>query len=129
MGDQLVVTGTPMSCSFGTAPSVFVALPASLTTAMKLMAGTVNDIAPIVNIPPFLLCQSLMNPTVAAATAAALGVLTPMPCLPVIAGPWSPGSSAAKLAKQKALTKGSTCKCAYGGSISFTSAIQMVMTC
>ena len=27
----------------------------------------------------------------AAATAAALGVLTPMPCIPVTAAPWMPG--------------------------------------
>lgn len=129
MGDQAVVTGTPMTCSMGTAPMPFVATGTSLTTAMKLDVGTVNDIVMGTNIPPFILCKSPSNPTVAAATAAALGVLTPMPCTPMVSGPWSPGSSVAKLAKQKALTKGSTCTCSFGGTISFTSAIQFFMTC
>jgi hypothetical protein len=129
MGDQAVVTGTPMTCSMGTAPMTFIATGNSLTNASKLPVGTVNDIVMAVNIPPFLLCKSPSNPAVAAATAAALGVLTPMPCTPMVAGPWSPGSEVAKLAKQKALTKGSTCNCSFGGSISFSSAIQMVMTC
>jgi hypothetical protein len=38
------------------------------------LAATIMDYAPIVNIPPFAMCQSLANPTVATATTAALGV-------------------------------------------------------
>ncbi len=38
---------------------------------------------PFVSIMPFAMCTSPANPTVAAATAAAMGVLTPMPCIPV----------------------------------------------
>ena len=38
-------------------------------------------------------CNSPSNPMVAAATTAALGVLTPMPCIPMTIAPWMPGSS------------------------------------
>ena len=50
------------------------------------------DNKPFVNILPFGMCMSLANPMVAAATAAALGALTPMPCIPVTPAPWVPGS-------------------------------------
>lgn len=58
---------------------------------------SVNEISP--------LCQSLANPTVATATAAALGVLTPMPCMPVIPTPWLPGSSTVLIHNFPALLK------------------------
>jgi uncharacterized Zn-binding protein involved in type VI secretion len=62
--------------------------------------------------------MSLANPEVAAATAAALGVLTPMPCQPVTT-PWIP-SSETMIGGQPALTLGSTCMCAFGGVITIT---------
>ena len=129
MGNPVCVTGASMSCTFGTAPSSFISLGLSLTTAGKLPAGIVTDIIPIANIPPFAMCTSLSNPTVSAATAAALGVLTPMPCIPVVPAPWSPGSASAKLVKMAALTSNSTCTCTWGGTISFSSAAQAAMTC
>ena len=72
------------------------------------------------NIPPFGMCTSLANPTVAAATSAALGVLTPMPCLPAVVAPWVPGAPRTLIGGKPALTSGSTCTCAYGGVISLT---------
>ena len=36
------------------------------------------------------MCQSMMNPQVIAATAAAMGVLTPQPCTPATVVPWLP---------------------------------------
>jgi len=88
-----VCTGAVMMCSFGAAPSTLAVLPANcvLTTTP---AANIMDNKPIVNVPPFGMCSSLANPTVAAATAAALGVLTPMPCVPVTAAPWVVGALA-----------------------------------
>ena len=79
------------------------------------------DNKPIANIPPFGMCQSLANPTVAAATAAASGVLTPMPCVPVIPAPWSPGSATMLIGNMPALNNTCICNCAWGGVISITS--------
>ena len=47
------------------------------------------DNQPIANIAPFGVCISLANPAVAAATAAAMGVLVPLPCMPVTPAPWA----------------------------------------
>ena len=75
------------------------------------------DHKPMVNIPPFGLCTSLANPAVASATAAALGVLTPMPCIPNTPAPWVPGVPTVLIAGQPAVDN--TCKlfCAYAGVI------------
>jgi hypothetical protein len=66
------------------------------------------------------MCTSLSNPTVAAATSAALGVLTPMPCVPATVGPWKPGAPRTTLGGKPALASGSTCNCAWGGIITLT---------
>jgi hypothetical protein len=67
------------------------------------------------------MCISLANPQVAAATAAALGVLTPQPCLPATAAPWAPGSISTKIKKViPALTNTCTCTCNWAGVITIT---------
>ncbi len=114
-------------CSFGLAPGTLMVLPAKMTTATNQPAGTITDIAPFVNIMPFGMCTSLANPTVAAATAAALGALTPMPCIPTPVGPWSPGATKVTIKNIPALTAGSICNCAYGGVITITSPGQMAV--
>jgi hypothetical protein len=87
-------------------------------------AANIMDFKPIANIPPFGMCNSMSNPTVAAATAAALGVLTPMPCLPVTT-PWKPGAPTVPIANFPALNNSSTCQCAFGGAISISFAGQV----
>ena len=120
---QLVTTGAGMMCTFGVAPSTLVVPPASGVSA-GAPAATIMDCQPMTNIPPFGMCMSPSNPTVAAATAAALGVLTPMPCIPVTT-PWTPGASKVTIGKKPALTATDRCTCAYGGSISITMAGQV----
>ena len=87
---QSVVAGAMLSCSFGLAPATLVPKGMSRVTIEGRPAAQVTDNVAMVNIPPFGMCNSLANPQVAAATSAALGVLTPMPCVPVVVTPWVP---------------------------------------
>lgn len=112
-----VVSGAMLMCSFGAAPSTLNVLPKSMVTGAGPAAANIADSVPNVNIPPFGVCMSLSNPQVASATAAALGVLTPMPCIPVPAGPWKPGSPTVLVGGQPALTNSCTANCAFGGII------------
>ncbi len=111
-----VCGGAVLNCSFGMAPSVLTVLPVSRAVSAMPIA-CIMDQVPMVNIMPFGMCQSLMNPAVAAATAAAFGVLTPMPCIPVIPGPWTPGSPAVLVGGKPALNQSCKLLCAYGGMI------------
>ncbi|MDT5080786.1 MAG: hypothetical protein QOJ80_5423 [Mycobacterium sp.] len=114
------VTATAqLLCSFGAAPAVLNVLPLARTMIEGKPAATIMDFAPFVNIPPFGMCMSPSNPTVAAATAAALGVLTPMPCVPVTT-PWKPGAAKTMIGGKPALTLGSTCNCTWSGIIQIT---------
>ena len=113
----LGVTGGAMCmCSFGVAPSTLNVLPANCVLGSQPFA-TIMDFAPMVNIMPFGMCTTPSNPTVAAATAAALGVLTPMPCVPVPASPWVPGSLKVILKGMPALDNAAKAMCAWGGVI------------
>lgn len=117
---MLVCGGAMLQCTFGTAPSVFNVLPQSQVVNV-MAAANIMDNKPMVNIMPFLMCSNPANPTVAAATAAALGVLTPMPCIPVIPAPWVPGSPTVLIGGQPAVNDSSQLVCAYGGVISVKS--------
>jgi hypothetical protein len=113
-------TGAMLQCSFGLAPATLNALPTTRVMVEGRPAAVVTDIAPGVNIPPFAMCSSLANPTVTAATTAALGVLTPMPCVPVVPAPWIPVVPTVVLGGTPVLASGSTCNCAWGGVITMT---------
>ena len=123
---QLVVAGAILQCSFGVAPSALVVIPKGIPVAAGgIPVATIMDFAPIANIPPFAMCITPTNPTVAAATATALGVLTPMPCLPIVAAPWAPGSPTVMVNNLPALNNMSKCLCTWGGVISITSPGQL----
>jgi uncharacterized Zn-binding protein involved in type VI secretion len=111
--------GAVLLCSFGMAPSSLIPLPTPRVLIEGRPAATIADCAPLVNIPPFGMCTSLANPTVAAATTAALGVLTPMPCIPVTT-PWKPGALKTMIGGKPALVSGSMCNCSWGGIIQMT---------
>lgn len=117
---MLMTTGAMMTCSFGAAPSSLNILPTNRVMAGNLPAATIMDNVPGLNVPPFAMCSSMANPAVAAATAAAFGALTPMPCMPVPAGPWIPGVPTTMIGGMPALND--TCKlmCAWAGVIQFT---------
>lgn len=117
---KLVVNGAKLKCSEGLSPGSLTVLPVNMTDADDQPAATVMDFHPMANVAPFGMCKTQANPQVAAATAAAMGTLTPQPCVPVIPGPWSPGSSVVTIQGHKALTHDSTCNCAWSGSIEVT---------
>lgn len=114
----LVAASAQCMCSFGMAPSVFMVLPDKMVLGENKPAATIMDNKPMVNIMPFAMCSSPSNPQVAAATAAALGVLTPMPCVPVTPAPWAPGSPTVLIKNQPALNNSSKLMCNWGGVIS-----------
>lgn len=117
---QAACMGGMMMCSFGVAPSSLVVLPASRVMVGGVPGATIMDHAPIVNVPPFGVCSSPANPTVAAATAAALGVLTPMPCVPATAAPWVVGAPTVLIGSMPALNATSKLMCNWGGVIQLT---------
>jgi Domain of unknown function (DUF4280) len=122
---QQVVMGAQLMCTFGMAPSALVVLPVNKTMDSNVPAANIMDHIPMTNIMPFGMCQSIANPTVAAATAAALGVLTPMPCIPATSAPWVPGAPTVLIGNQPALDNTSKCMCNWAGVISITNPGQM----
>ncbi len=115
-----VCMGAQMMCTFGLAPSSLVVLPINRVMTNEVPDANIMDYIPLVNIMPFGACASPANPTVAAATAAAMGVLTPMPCIPATTSPWVPGAVNVMLGNQPTLDNISTLTCMWGGIITFT---------
>ncbi len=117
---EIVCMGASCLCSFGTAPA-----PLKVTSQAKILAdgkpaATIQDCQPMANIGPFGMCTSLANPQVAAATSAALGVLTPQPCIPAPAGTWIPTHPKVIIDGKPCLTSDCKMMCAYAGSVSIT---------
>ncbi len=122
---QMVTNSASLQCSFGTTPSTLTITPENRTNASSLPGATIMDNIPMKNVMPFGMCITLSNPQVAAATSAAMGVLTPQPCIPVTTAPWAPGSPTVLIGNKPALNN--TCKlmCTWGGVISVVSPGQM----
>ena len=112
-----VCHGAQLMCTFGMAPSTLVVLPVNRTLTSNQPAANIMDHVPMVNILPFGMCMSIANPVVASATAAALGVLTPMPCIPATPAPWVPGAPTVLLGNMPALDNTCTLNCMWAGVI------------
>lgn len=123
-----VCNGATIQCSFGMAPSSLVVLPQNRTFTQQQPDANIMDHVPLANILPFGMCMSLANPTVAAATSAAFGVLTPMPCLPNTPAPWVPGAATVILGKSPSLDNMSKLTCIWGGIIQFITPGEMTVT-
>lgn len=122
----IVVSGAVLQCPFGAAPSNLNVTSQSTCIVSGQPAATIQDAQGMVNIQPFGLCSSLANPQVAAATAAALGVLTPQPCMPQTAGTWIPTSPTTMIDGKPCLTSDCKVICGNGmGTIQITSPGQM----
>ncbi|OCN02800.1 hypothetical protein A7X67_02790 [Clostridium sp. W14A] len=118
------VNGALLQCTFGMVPSVLTVLPGSRVFCGGMPAANIMDNKPLINICPFGMCTCPSNPTVAAATAAALGVPTPAPCIPVTISPWVPGNPTLLFGGFPALTQESKLICSYGGIITISTAGQ-----
>jgi len=125
MGQQ-VCMGASLMCSGGIAPSALVVVGKRPMCPMP--AANVMDNIPLVNILPFGMCTLPSNPTVAALTAAALGVPTPAPCIPVTVAPWMPVNPDVVVGEFPTLTNECTCQCGYGGVISIVFPGQVITT-
>jgi hypothetical protein len=116
---KLVVDGAILACSMGSSPSKLSVPPTNETYGGPTPAATVQDMKPETNLAPFGMCQSPINPQVSAATSAAAGVLTPQPCVPAAAGPWTPGSKSVAITGggPAMLSDACQCFCQWGGRI------------
>jgi hypothetical protein len=112
-----VCNGASLQCSFGVAPGTLTVLPTGKTMAASQPMATIMDYKPMANIATFGMCNSPSNPQVASATAAAMGVLTPMPCVPATSAPWIPGSPTVMVANNPALNNSCQLMCNWGGVI------------
>ncbi|MFK7945839.1 MAG: DUF4280 domain-containing protein [Paracoccaceae bacterium] len=114
------MTTAQMKCSMGSAPSTFVATPKQVRSGNQ-DAGNIMDHKPLVNIPPFGTCMSLGFPATASATSAAMGALTPMPCIPNTPAPWITGALTVPTSFFPALNDTACLTCIWGGLIKFSS--------
>jgi hypothetical protein len=123
---KLVVQGATVMCSMGSSPSKLSVAQTNETYGGPNPAATVQDMKPGTNLAPFGMCQSPINPQVAAATSAAGGTLTPQPCVPAAAGPWTPGSKSVAItgSGSAVLTDTCQCVCQWAGKIQIQDAGQ-----
>lgn len=119
----IVTQGTILKCSFGNIPTPMVVLPDKKVKS-TLPVATKSDHIPLLNILPFGMCSNPSNPMVIAATAAAMGVFTPMPCIPCTVEDWTQSCPKVKVHGKEALNMDSQLKCMYGGNIQVTAPIQ-----
>src|ERR1700679_2428755 len=122
-----VCMGATMMCTFGMAPSSLVVLPTNRVVTNEVPDANIMDNVPLVNIMPFGVCMSPPTPEVAAATAAAMGVLTPMPCIPNTPAPWVPGAPTVLLGNMPTLDNTCQLMCIWAGVITFTDAGQVTV--
>ncbi|MDR2794350.1 MAG: DUF4280 domain-containing protein [Holosporaceae bacterium] len=106
-----------LTCPMGVAPTPLTVLPASMVMGKTGPIGSAPDCVPFLNIVPFGVCMSMANPTTAALTAAALGILTPGPCIPTPAGIWLPMKPTVMTKLGPILNSDTMLICAYGGVI------------
>src|SRR5260370_23820500 len=118
---QQVCNGATLQCSMGMAPSNLIVLPVNRVSTANQADANIVDNVPMVNIMPFGMCISPANPAVAAPTAAALDVLTPMPCIPVTTAPWVAGAPTVLLANNPTLDNQCTLMCTWAGVIQVVS--------
>jgi len=145
MSDSYVTSTATLKCPFGSACSSLIVLPTKRVLLSGKPMANIKDSKSIMNVPPFGLCSSLLNPTVALASAAAMSIPMPsmssiidnvingsddedssstinlnvvsMPCIPNIVGNWKHGKADYIVGGQPALLKSCKLTCMWGGVI------------
>ena len=116
-----VCQGAKLKCSMGDSTSdLGVMHPIKPVYLHGENKANIMDFTPMTNIKPFGQCQSLANPTVAAATAANYGKLQPMPCTPNTTCPWIAGKPDTLVKGQPALMSDDKLICLWAGLIEIT---------
>lgn len=120
MADSYVCSKAKIKCSCGDKISTLTVFPDRTIWLTGEPQANISDHISMRNIAPFGKCHTTAYPATGSATAAAHGKLTPMPCVPNTPFPWMNGKNDVLLKGQPALLKSSSCKCVWGGTITFT---------
>lgn len=118
MLDSYVCSGAMMRCTMGDKPAKLTVLPSRTVFLCGQPMANISDHKSMVNLAPFGRCRSLGFPDTAAATAAHLGKLTPMPCKHNTPSPWLSGKTDYFDKSQPSLLKSCKLQCMWGGTIS-----------
>ena len=102
----------------GTSQAKLTVLPDRTVNLTGKPMANISDHKTMVNLGAFGLCRSMGFPATASATAAAMGTLTPMPCMHNTPFPWLGGKMDYLIKGQPALLKSCKCQCMWGGTIS-----------
>ena len=113
MPKEYVVNGAKLECSQGKASSKLIVLPINRVMLDGKPKANISDCKPFVNVMPFGMCDSKTNPGVIAATAAAQGVHTPVPCTPTCSI-WLGGKPNVLVGGMPALMKSDKAVCPLG---------------
>lgn len=125
-GNNVVGLTSVLHCIFGVTPTPLIVLPDSTVIVDVMLVGNMMQAFPIVNIPTFGLCVTITNPEVATATAAAFGVLIPMPCIPMTEV-WITEDFNELIDFIPAITQSSFVMCDWGGMINVIFSGQITM--
>jgi len=114
MSCPVVCAGAMLKCLGGMTPSELIVLPEQRVFIGERPAASIMAHIPEVNIPSFGLCHSPRNPEFIAATAAAFGIPTPIPCIPVTPAPWLPEKPNVIIGTVPVLTRTAKLECLWG---------------
>ena len=118
--DSYVCSGATMKCTFGDRKAKLTVYPDRTVFLTGQPMANISDHTSLYNIAPFGKCHTTRFPPTGAATAAAHGKLTPMPCVPGTNSNWMNGKNDYIIKGDPALLKSSFCRCCYGGVITIT---------
>lgn len=117
MADSYVTSKAILKCTFGDKTAKLTVYPDRTVELTAKPIANVSDHIPTYNIPPFGKCHTTCFPPTGSATAANMGCLTPMPCVPGTDSEWVNGKTDYIIKGKPALLKSSYCRCKWGGII------------